>query len=324
MKNTCYLENIGYTITKRFGNINIEKKKLKILIVDDEIININILAEYFESQYEVIYATNGESALKIIQEQVPDLILLDIMMPGMDGFDVLEKIKNTPSIMSIPVIFITGSNDAKSEEKGLVLGAVDYITKPFNPSIIKARINTQLKLSEYINTIEKQCLLDALTGLPNRRGFDNRFDIEWARAFREKTPLGMIMFDIDYFKNYNDTYGHPQGDVLLKIISDIIYNTINRATDFASRWGGEEFIVLLPGSDKDGTYNVAEQIRINIKNAQIPHSDGSISTTTISGGGLSIIPSEEDSINGMIKTADDLLYLAKDNGRDQVCMDFPQ
>jgi diguanylate cyclase (GGDEF)-like protein len=298
-----------------------EEKKFRILIIDDEEININILTEYLKSEYEVVCARNGESALNIIQEHEPNLILLDIVMPGMNGFEILKKIKNIPSIMSIPVIFITGSNDTEDEEKGLALGAVDYITKPFNPSIVKARINTHLKLSEYIITIEKQCMLDALTGLPNRRGFDNRMDIEWGRASREKTPLGMIILDLDNFKKYNDTYGHPQGDILLKVVSDIINNTIKRATDFASRWGGEEFVVLLPGTDKDGTLNVAEQIRINIKKAQVPFSDGSITNITVSCGGLSIIPSEEDSISDTIEKADQLLYSAKKNGKDQVCFD---
>jgi diguanylate cyclase (GGDEF)-like protein len=311
-------------MTKLFGNISMEEKKLKILIVDDEISNIDVLAVLLKSQYEVIYTRNSESAFKIVQEQEPNLILLDIEMPGMNGFEVLEKLKNDPSTMSIPVIFITVSNDVKDEEKGFALGAVDYITKPFSPSVVKARINTHLKLSDYIHKIEKQCMLDALTGLPNRWAFDNRMSVEWGRALREQTTLGIIMLDIDNFTEYNDTYGHPQGDILLKVISNIIKTTIKRATDFASRWGGEEFVVLLPGTDKNGTLIVAEKIRVNIKNAQIPHSDGSISTITISGGGLSIIPGEEDSINDMIKTADDLLYLAKDNGRDQICMDFPQ
>jgi diguanylate cyclase (GGDEF)-like protein len=298
-----------------------DEKKLRILIIDDEEINISILTEFLQSDYEVICARNGESAFKIIQEKEPNLILLDIVMPGMSGFDFLKKIKNTPSIMSIPVIFITGSNNTEDEEKGLALGAVDYITKPFSPSVVKARINTHLKLSEYILTIEKQCMLDALTGLPNRRGFNNRMEIEWGRAFREKTPLGMIMLDLDYFKKYNDTYGHPQGDILLKVVSDIINNTIKRVTDFASRWGGEEFVVLLPGTDKDGTFIVAEQIRTNIKNAKIPFSDGSITNITVSCGGLSIIPDEEDSISEIIEMADKLLYSAKKNGRDQVCFD---
>ena len=300
------------------------EKKLKILIVDDEVMNIELLTLYLEPQYEVIFATNGESALKMTDVHMPDLILLDIMMPDISGFDVLEKLKSEPHTLDIPVIFITGLNEAKDEEKGLALGAVDYITKPFRPSVVKVRVDTHLKMAKYIHTIERQCMMDALTGLQNRRGFDCRMAVEWGRAYREKTTLGMVMLDLDYFKKYNDTYGHPQGDILLKVISEIISNTINRATDFASRWGGEEFIILLPGTDKDGTYIIAEQIRKNIKNAEVPCADGTITTTTISCGGCSMIPKEGDSINAMIEIADKLLYSAKKNGRDRVCMDLPQ
>ena len=298
-------------------------RNIKILIVDDEKINIEILDLYLKPYYEIIVATDGVSALEMANEQTPDLILLDIIMPGLNGFDVLTKLKSSPSTINIPVIFLTGLNNVQDEEKGLLLGAVDYITKPFSPSVVKARIDTQLKMSNYIHTIEEQCMIDALTGLPNRRGFDCRMTVEWGRAYREKTILGMIMLDIDYFKKYNDTYGHPQGDVLLKSVSDIINDTINRATDFASRWGGEEFILLLPGTDKDGTGNVAEQIRKNIKNAQVPCADGKITTTTISGGGYAIIPGKGDSINSMIEMTDKRLYTAKKTGRDQICMDLP-
>ena len=291
----------------------------KILVVDDEKMNIIALAQFLKQQYEIIVAVDGASALEAAEKHVPDIILLDVLMPDMNGFDVLVKLKNSAATMHIPVIFITGLSSAGDEAKGLSLGAVDYITKPFNKSIVKARIKTHLQMAEYVRTIEKLCMLDGLTGLPNRRGFDTRMGAEWGRAFREQKPLGLIMLDIDKFKVYNDTYGHPQGDLLLLAIADVLTKTLNRPTDFASRWGGEEFIILLPDTDIEGTLKVAEQIRINVRNTMVPLADGKITSATVSLGAISVVPGDNDSAAGFIAEADKLLYNAKNTGRDRVC-----
>jgi diguanylate cyclase (GGDEF)-like protein len=292
----------------------------KILIVDDEKMNVMALAHFLRPQYDIIVATDGAGALETAERQTPDIILLDIIMPDMSGFEVLLHLKDSPATINIPVIFITGLSNAEDEEKGLTLGAMDYITKPFNKSVVKARINTHLKLTDYIHTIEKLCKMDALTGLSNRRGFDDRISLEWGRAFREKAPLGLIIMDLDRFKVYNDTYGHPQGDVLLKSIAQVISGTMKRSTDFVSRWGGEEFIVLLPDTDEQGTKKIAEEIRQNVKNAMIPCADGTNTSTTLSLGAVSKIPDEHEPLSGFLEKADKLLYNAKKNGRDQVCM----
>jgi len=295
------------------------ENKIKILIVDDEKMNIMALAHFLQPQYDVIVAIDGASAIDAAIKHVPDLILLDILMPDMNGFDVLVKLKDSEATMNIPVIFITGLSNAVDEEKGLSLGAVDYIIKPFNKSVVKARITTHLKMADYVHTIEKLCMLDALTGLPNRRGFDARLGVEWGRAFRERKELGIIMLDIDKFKAYNDTYGHPQGDILLQTVADVIKKTINRSSDFASRWGGEEFIVLLPDTGIEGTVNIAEQIRKNIMEAKVPCSDGTLTSSTVSLGAFSIVPGDGDTSENFIAKVDKLLYTAKDNGRNQVC-----
>jgi diguanylate cyclase (GGDEF)-like protein len=242
-------------------------------------------------------------------------------MPDMNGFEVLSKLKSSSTTINIPIIFLTSMANPEDEERGLTLGAVDYITKPINKSVVKARINTHLKMSDYIHTIEKLCKMDALTGLANRRGFDDRIALEWGRAFRTKTPLGLIMVDIDFFKLYNDTYGHPQGDVLLKVIAGVLNRTLNRSSDFTARWGGEEFMVLLPGTELDGTVKVAEQIRENFKNVVVLCSDGTKTSATVSLGASSVIPGEGEvnSIPEYIEKIDKLLYMAKDKGRDQVC-----
>jgi diguanylate cyclase (GGDEF)-like protein len=294
-------------------------KDKKILIVDDEKTNILALAQFLKAQYDIIVATDGAGAIEAAEKHIPDLILLDVIMPDMSGFEVLTKLKGSPATINIPVIFITGLNSAEDEEKGLYLGAMDYITKPFHKSVVKARIATHLRMADYIHTIEKLCLLDALTGLPNRRGFDNRMGVEWGRAVRERTPLGLIILDIDKFKIYNDTYGHPQGDELLKAIAKVLNETLNRSSDFASRWGGEEFIILLPDTDKNGTYNIAEKIRQNIKNTVVKCVNDRDTSATVSLGASSIVPDEEDSMVAFIAEVDKMLYTAKKNGRDQVC-----
>ena len=291
----------------------------KILVVDDEKMNIIALAQFLKPQYEVIVAVDGASALEAAEKHLPDIILLDIIMPDMNGFDVLVKLKDSAATMDIPVIFLTGLSNAGDEEKGLSLGAVDYITKPFNQSVVKARIKTQLKMVEYVHTIEKLCMLDALTGLSNRRGFDNRMDVEWGRAYREKKMLGLIMLDIDKFKVYNDTYGHPQGDILLQAVAEVIGKTLNRPADFAARWGGEEFMILLPDTTREGTVNIAEQIRVNIKNTIVPCADGIKTSATVSLGADSIIPDDGNLPADLIADVDKLLYAAKNSGRDRTC-----
>jgi len=291
----------------------------KILVVDDEKMNIMVLAHFLKPKYEIIVATDGISGLEAAEKHIPDLILLDIIMPDMSGFEVLIKLKDSAATMNIPVIFLTGLNNVADEEKGLSLGAVDYITKPFNQSIVKARIQTHLKMAEYVRTIEKLCMMDALTGLPNRRGFDTWIEAEWGRAHREKKPLGLIMFDIDNFKIYNDTYGHPQGDTLLQTIAEIVNKTLNRSSDIAVRWGGEEFCVLLPDTSMRGVLKVAEQIRMNIMDAIIPCMSGTNTSVTVSLGANSKIPADNDIIVDYIAEVDKLLYKAKKNGKNMTC-----
>jgi len=320
-----------------YNKIHYMDNEKKILIVDDEKMNIMALVHFLKPHYEIIIATDGTSALEEAEKHLPDLILLDILMPDMSGFDVLIKLKDSAASMNIPVIFLTGLNSAEDEEKGLLLGAVDYITKPFNKTIVKARIKTQLKMSGYINTIEKLCMMDALTGLSNRRGFDMRLDAELGRAFREKKPLGLIILDIDNFKVYNDTYGHPQGDCLLQAISEVLVKTVNRSADFIARWGGEEFFIILPDTDMNGTFKIAEQVRSNVMQITIPcgklnfiglnenvtkaqSADGSQPYVTVSLGASSKIPGEGDSTANFISEVDQLLYKAKNNGKNQTCI----
>lgn len=297
-------------------------ERYKILVVDDERMNIIALAQILKTQYEIVVAVNGRTAIETAEKHTPDIILLDVIMPDMSGYEVLAELKSSDATKNIPIIFITGLDGIEEEEKGLLLGAVDYITKPFHGSIVKARIRTHLKMVRYIRTIEHLCMLDTLTELPNRRGFDNRINAEWGRAVRNKTSIGLLMIDVDKFKNYNDTYGHPQGDVVLQTLGDILKKTLNRATDLASRWGGEEFAVLLADTDRIGILNIAEQIRVNVEQAVITCANGLQTSITVSIGAHGKIPEAEDTIAEFISAADQALYTAKHNGRNRVCSAF--
>jgi len=294
------------------------KKEFTILITDDEKFNLDILANILSPIYNILIARNGARALELAKQNNPDLILLDIIMPDMNGFDVITKLKESDRTVKIPVIFITGLTDPADEEKGFFLGAVDYITKPFNKAIVKARVNTHIQIVDQMRTIEQIGLIDALTKVANRRGFDNRFCADWGRSIREGTPISVMIMDIDKFKNYNDTYGHHEGDNALKAFADTASKTSSRANDFFARWGGEEFIMLLPNTDIYGAAEVAEKLRANIEEMTMQTEDGEETKITVSIGVKSIIPAADSIPDDFIKKADQALYRAKESGRNRV------
>ena len=292
-------------------------KEFTILIVDDEKINLDILGGILSPAYNLLIARNGQRAIEIAREHKPDLILLDVLMPGMSGFEVIEKLRESDDTARIPVIFITGLKGAEDEEKGFFLGAVDYITKPLHKAIVKARVNTHIRIVDQMRTIERIGLIDPLTKIANRRGFESRLDAEWKRAVREKTSISVLMMDIDKFKNYNDTYGHQQGDEVLKTFADVCMKTLLRPVDFAARWGGEEFVILLPDTDLNGAAEVAERVRKNVEDTVIHTEDGAETGITVSIGVNSLIPDSGALTDDFIKKADQALYKAKESGRNR-------
>jgi len=295
-----------------------EDEKYSILVVDDERANIRALSYVLMPDYTVFMAKDGRTALEMARNVAPDLILLDILMPDMSGYEVIAELKNSDLTMDIPVIFITGLGSVADEEKGFLMGAVDYITKPFNKTIVKVRVRQHLQTLKQLRMIKRLGQLDPLTDIPNRRGFNERLDIEWNRAIRDNSPISLLMIDIDRFKQYNDTYGHLQGDILLQTVARVFRQTYARATDFTARWGGEEFAVLLPGTDLDGAFKIAEQIRANVENTMIPCADGSETRTTISIGVNAQTPVPGDLVDNFILIADKALYAAKNSGRNKV------
>lgn len=291
-----------------------------ILIVDDIPANIKVLGEALRFEYQVRLATEGERALKIAgSSNPPDLILLDIVMPKMDGYEVCRRLKEDSSTRNIPVIFITAMAEEEDETRGLALGAVDYITKPFSLPIVKARVKTHLELKRHRDLLEALSTLDGLTGIPNRRRFDEVLKIEWLRAQREGTPLSLIMLDIDHFKLYNDNYGHIEGDDCLKKVAGCLAGGMSRPADFVARYGGEEFAVVLPMTDMQGAVKVASTLLRRMAEMRIPHAHSPVADrVTISLGVATMLPDRHGAPVRLIEAADKCLYTAKQAGRDRI------
>jgi len=295
-----------------------EAKKNSLLIVDDENVNLKVLTHILGSDYMIYTATSGKNAIEKAKEYKPDLILLDILMPDMDGYQTLAEIKSCDEIKKIPVIFITGLDSDEDEEKGLSLDAADYIIKPFRPAIAKLRVRNQIQIINQLQTIERLSMIDQLTNISNRRSFDDRLRMEWKKSVREQTPISMLMMDLDKFKHINDTYGHLQGDVVLQTVAAIFPKSFKRPGDFAARWGGEEFVVLMPNTLLEGAVKVAERIRHEVENRFIPSVDGVDIKITISIGVTSLTPTLENTIDAFLSDADKGLYAAKEAGRNCV------
>ncbi|NLW79722.1 MAG: diguanylate cyclase [Ruminococcaceae bacterium] len=297
-----------------------ENHTYRILVVDDSLLNQQMLQHILQDDYAVKTAGTAMEAVACIQDFRPHLILLDIILPDANGLDILVALKEGAATRNIPVIIISGLDSDKDEEQGFLLGAVDYIRKPFKDAIVKARVNTQIRILKQIETIEQMGLMDALTGIQNRRAFDSQFQYEWGRAVREHGTLSLLMLDVDRFKAYNDTYGHPQGDKLLHGVAQTMRGTLSRSVDLVYRYGGEEFVVLLPGTGLEGAVAVAEKLRVAIKALRVPCGDTPTSVTA-SIGVASAQPQVGGTPQPLMEAADQMLYRAKENGRDQVQFD---
>ncbi|MBF0147578.1 MAG: diguanylate cyclase [Magnetococcales bacterium] len=318
-----------------------EENRMTLLLVDDEPFNLHLLQELLEPDYDLLLAKNGEQALQRVRTvPPPDLILLDIMMPGVDGYQVLERLQADPITQKIPVIFITAMGEVADEAKGLSLGAVDYISKPISLAIVEARVKTHLALRKSmvvlqelnaqleskndqlskLNTIlQNMAMRDGLTGIPNRRHFDQYLEQEWNRASRDQAHLSLILMDIDFFKPFNDHYGHAEGDECLKQVARALADAMPRSVDLLARYGGEEFVCVLPDTNLDGLIVVGNKLRETIHALGLPHHHSKVADhVTISMGGVSMIPSRDLLPASLVKAADDRLYRAKAAGRDRL------
>ncbi len=300
------------------NNLQKTDDRPRILVVDDERININILNELLKVDYKIMAATTGEQALKAALTGQPDLILLDILLPGMDGHQVCRKLKSDPETRSIPIIFITAMGDAESETMAFALGAVDFIPKPFNNAVVKARVAAHLRLKRQSDMLEKLASMDPLTNVSNRRAFDQVRSSEWRRCQRENQPISFIMIDVDQFKQYNDNYGHGAGDECLARIAKAINSCIHRPGDMLARYGGEEFAVIISGTNSEGALQVAQQFHATIAELAIPHEHSTVSNcVTISIGVATTSRTDELTPEELSGAADKMLYQAKESGRSQ-------
>lgn len=298
-----------------------------VLVVDDVSHNLEVIADILEEVgYDTTFATSGEQALERIKTAQPDLILLDLMMPGMNGFEVCYQLKRDSQLEEIPVIFLTASHEKDHLIEAFEKGAVDYVTKPFNAPELLARVRTHLELKhtqdqlrQCLNELEKLAITDSLTEIWNRRRISELAQREFNRACRYNRPFSLIIFDIDTFKKVNDTYGHAVGDQVLKIIAKTVLGSL-RKVDFFGRWGGEEFLIILPEIEVKTAINVAERLRKCIAKTVIPLEEKSLQVT-VSIGVASYQPADKE-IDDILQRADQALYHAKNQGRNQVSYQF--
>jgi diguanylate cyclase (GGDEF)-like protein len=301
-----------------------------ILVVDDNPTNLSVLSQALKAAgHKVRVAVDGESAIEQLEENLPDLILLDLQMPGIDGFETCARLKANLATQDIPIIFITASADIENKVRGLSVGAVDYITKPFQHEEVLARVRVHLtlrfltrKVQEQAIVLERLANLDGLTQVANRRRFDEYFEKEWQRLAREQAPLSLILCDIDYFKCYNDHYGHQTGDTCLKQVAQTIEQSVKRPADLVARYGGEEFVVILPNTPVEGAAHVAERFQSEIRQLEILHAQSEVSPfITLSMGISGQVPTHAVEPKSLIVAADRALYAAKAQGRNTYCVE---
>ena len=299
-----------------------ELRRPRLLVVDDQPINIQTLYQIFQQDHEVFAATSAAQALELCQRQpLPDLILLDIVMPEVDGLALCQQLKQQPSTADIPIIFVTALSSSEEEAAALQAGGADFISKPVNPAVVRARVATHLTLKAQTDFLRQLAFVDGLTGIANRRRFDDALQAAWRHGVRTREPLALVMFDIDHFKYYNDHYGHQQGDLCLQAVASAVHQLMQRPYDLAARYGGEEFVCLLPGCTAAHLPAKAEQLRAAIEALQLPHAASpSAPWLTISVGAAHLLPRADTNPHLLLTLVDAALYQAKHQGRNCVCL----
>ncbi|WP_028448093.1 GGDEF domain-containing protein [Chitinimonas koreensis] len=299
-----------------------ETPQQTVLIVDDDRISRTMLAELLKDECRVVLAKDGASALQRIEED-PDicLVLLDVSMPEMSGYEVLIKLRGNPLTADLAVVFISGFTEEENEEQGLQLGALDYVFKPIRPVTVRARIRNYLKLVAQRRELQRLASHDGLTGLVNRRYFDEALALACRQAARRGEPLNLAMIDVDYFKQYNDRYGHPAGDEALRQVARLVQRHARRPDDVAARYGGEEFVLLLPGQPDFGA--LLEALRGEVQALGLEHLSSKVAPcVTISVGAVTATVDEaEEAAAALLHRADANLYAAKQAGRNRVVRD---
>ncbi len=305
---------------KIFPSYDFNQRRGRLLVVDDQPINIQAIHQIFADTHDVFMATNGQQALDFCHNTPPDLVLLDVEMSGMDGLEVCRRLKQNVDTQSIPVIFVTANNHPDHENACWLAGGVDFVNKPVNPMTLQNRVRAHLTLKFQFDLLHNLAFVDGLTGIANRRLFDERLDAEWRRCKRSQQPLSLIMIDIDYFKLYNDHYGHQMGDDCLRAVARALKTRILRPYDLLARYGGEEFVCLLPETDLTGATVIANALLDAVKSLKIEHVRSNLDQfVSISVGVASEDFVGERTSDELLQRADARLYQAKRKGRGQVC-----
>lgn len=308
---------------------------MKILIVEDSRSSLAVLVRYVKHfGASAISAENGKAALEAFFHERPDLVLLDVVLPDISGFEVAQKIRATEAPGNwTPIIFLSSLGDDADVEKGIAAGGDDYLHKPVSEIVLGAKIRAMQrivlmrasllavtrKLDAANQELKRISSQDGLTGVANRRYFDETITTEWRRARRHSNSLAMLMCDVDYFKRYNDTYGHLAGDECLRRVATAIRQHTDRPSDLVARYGGEEFAVVLPETTIGGALMVAEKIRHAVRELNIPNTSAPDKLVTISIGIASAAPGFDNPPDDLIHAADQALYRAKAEGRDRIC-----
>lgn len=315
--------------------ISKDPEQSKILVVDDIPLNRKLEKTYLESVgYQVVLANDGIEALQRVDEETPDLILLDVMMPKMNGFQVCRRLKNTENTRFIPIIMVTALNEIEDKVKGVEAGADDFICKPFNKLELLARVKSLLRIKYLHDALEQKiaeleiaqskllqlAITDGLTGLYNYRYFKDQLTQEVIRSKRHNANISIAMIDIDFFKNYNDTHGHPAGDLVLKTIADLLHNNI-RKIDVAARYGGEEFALVLVETDKQAASFVANKIKNLIEQQKFDYEETQPNGKLTISMGVATFPDDATTPDELVNKADQRLYRAKKAGRNRVVLE---
>jgi diguanylate cyclase (GGDEF)-like protein len=296
----------------------------RVLVADDQTANLLLVAHALNDGCEIWSTTDGAALIEEASSGGADLILLDVEMPGLDGFEVCRRLKADPRTARIPIIFLTARDAMSDETLGFDVGGVDYIAKPIRPAIIRARVRTHLELKQARDLLDRLASIDALTGIANRRGFDSALDLEWRRAIRRRRWISVAIADVDHFKQFNDAYGHLKGDACLRDVAASFARLTRRSGELVARYGGEEFALIFPDLDPPLMKNVMSTLLEGVASLNIPHSDSRVaSRVTVSAGAVSVLPSLDRTVLEVLDIADRLLYEAKEGGRNRgVCVDL--
>jgi diguanylate cyclase (GGDEF)-like protein len=298
-----------------------ETQSNTLLLASDDPEHVKQISEILADMNCLEVVRTGAQTIESIQKSIPLLLLLDAELPDMAGLEVIKLLKLAPSTEPLPVVMLSEAGSDEAEEQAFLSGAADFIRRPYKPAIVKARIQTQLRIVHQNRRNAQLSFMDPLTEVPNRRCFSERIEMEWRRAIRERKPISFLMMDLDNFKHYNDTYGHPQGDTMLKAVSAILMGVAKRASDLVARLGGEEFGMLLPELTLPAACQVAEHSRKLVESTIVPTISGEETHMTLSIGVVSSMPTshEQTEIDAFIAQADKLLYMAKGAGKNRIC-----